>query len=457
MDALLLSFALVLLAAILISGIAHRTVLSTTVLFLFAGFVLGEGMLGVIDLEPTDPTVTTVSSLALFIVLFTDGQEVGLQQLRAAWRLPGRALLLGMPITFAITTLLGVWLLGFDWLEAALVAAVLAPTDPVFASAIVGRGEIPHRVRHLLGVESGLNDGLALPVVLILIATVGGPDVEPLVLAEELGLGILVGIVVPLIVAWLVRRRIFTRTPIYASLTPVAVALIVLGVCTVTHANLYLAAYAAGITIATASPEMRDAFREFGGQVSELMKLLAILMFGALISPELLASVPWTGYLFGILLLVFARPAAVELSLVGSGLPWEERATAAWFGPKGFASVLYGLLVLQSGAPEAAFMFHVIVVAIVLSIVAHSSTDVPIAGWFARREAADREAHATWRDTPEVGLRGGIRKPDRRATGATGATDVEGGTAGEGGERGETDAAAAAAPERPAAPPASED
>lgn len=392
MDALLLSFALVLLAAILISGLAHRTVLSTTVLFLVAGFVLGSGVLDIVVLSPTDPTVTTVSSLALFIVLFTDGQEVGLRELRSAWKLPGRALLLGMPITFVITTLLGVWLLGFSWLEAALVAAVLAPTDPVFASAIVGRGEIPYRVRHLLGVESGLNDGLALPVVLVLIAAVGGPEAEPLVLAEELGLGVLVGIAVPLAVTWLVRRRIFTRTPLYAALTPVAVALIVLGICVTTHANLYLAAYAAGMTIATAAPEMRSAFHVFGGQVSELVKLLAILMFGALISPALLGDVPWTGYLFGILLMVFARPASVELSLLGSGLPWEERLTAAWFGPKGFASVLYGLLVLASGAPNAEAMFHVIVVAIVLSIVAHSSTDVPIAAWFAKQEAADRAA-----------------------------------------------------------------
>ncbi|MBM7503243.1 cation:proton antiporter [Agromyces aurantiacus] len=410
MDALLLSFALVLLAAILISGLAHRTVLSTTVLFLVAGFLLGSGMLDVIVLDATDPTVVTVSSLALFVVLFTDGQEFGLRELRAAWRLPGRALLLGMPITFVITTVLGVWMLGLSWLEAALVAAVLAPTDPVFASAIVGRGEIPYRVRHLLGVESGLNDGLALPVVLILIATVGGPDAEPWVLAGELLLGIAVGVVVPLAVSWLVRRPAFTRTPLYASLTPIAIALIVLGVCTMTQANLYLAAYAAGMTIATAAPEMRDAFHQLGGQVSELAKLLAVLMFGALITPSLLADVPWTGYVFGLLLMLVARPVAVELSLIGSRLPWEERATAAWFGPKGFASVLYGLLVLQSGAPGAEFLFHVIVVAITLSIFAHSSTDVPIAAWFARREEADRRAHATWIDTPEPKGRG-IRPP----------------------------------------------
>lgn len=394
MDALLLSFAIVLLLAILISGLAHRTVLSTTVLFLVAGFLLGNGMTGVLDLSATDPTVTTISSFALFVVLFTDGQEVGLRELRAAWRLPGRALLVGMPLTFIISALLGVWLLGFSWPEAFLVAAVLAPTDPVFASAIVGRGEIPYRVRNLLGVESGLNDGLALPVVLILIAAVGGPDVDPWVLAEELGLGIVVGIVIPLAVIGLTRLRAFSRTPLYTALTPIAIALLVLGTCIAIDANLYLAAYAAGITIASAAPDMRDGFHAFGGVVSELVKLFAVLLFGALITPALLGDVPWTGYLFAILLLLVARPIAVGISLLGSRLPWEEQLTVAWFGPKGFASVLYGLLVLTSGAHDAEFMFHVIVVAIVLSILAHSSTDVPIAGYFARMEAADRREEA---------------------------------------------------------------
>ncbi|WP_353808461.1 cation:proton antiporter [Agromyces sp. SYSU T00194] len=395
---LLLVFAVVLLVAILISGLAHRTVLSTTVLFLVAGFLVGDGMAGFVHFDTDDPTVEIISSLALFVVLFTDGQQVGLRELREAWRLPGRALLLGMPLTFVISALLGVWLVGLDWTQALLVAAVLAPTDPVFASAIVGRGEIPYRVRHLLGVESGLNDGLALPVVLFLIAAVGGPDAEPLQLLEELSLGIVVGIVVPLVVSWLVRRRMFSRTPLYASLTPVAVGLLVLGICELTHANLYLAAFAAGITIATAAPEMREAYREFGEQFTELIKLLAVLMFGALISPAFLADVPLGGYVFAILLLIVARPVAVEVSLIGSGMPWQERLTAAWFGPKGFASVLYGILVLQSGAPDADAMFHIIVVAIVISIVAHSSTDVPIAGYFARRYREESREPATTAD-----------------------------------------------------------
>lgn len=387
---MILAFGMVLLAAILISGIAHRTVLSTAVLFLAAGFVLGQGMIGVVTLQAGDQQVSELAQIALFVVLFTDGQRLAVRDLARVWRLPGRALLLGMPLTFIITALLGVWLLGLPWPEALLIAAVLAPTDPVFASAIVGRVEIPARVRSLLNVESGLNDGLALPVVLIFIAAVGGPDVEPWVLTLELVGGVALGIAVPLLVSLLLRVRFLAATPLYASLGPIAIAIIIYGIATGTGANLYLAAFSAGITIASAAPEMRDAFIEYGEYIAEIVKLLAIFVFGSLIAPSLLGDVPPLGYVFAVLILVVARPLAVEIALIGSKLPWEERATAAWFGPKGFASVLYGLLVLESGNPDAEYLFHLIVVAISLSIVAHSSTDVPIAGYFARLEQRDK-------------------------------------------------------------------
>ena len=168
---LLLSFAVVLLIGVLISERASRTIISTAVLFLLAGFVLGEGVLGVLDIRSGHPLVETLAELALFSVLFTDGMRVGLPQLRSAWQLPGRALLLGLPLTLAATAVLAHYVVGLPWLESFLLGAVLAPTDPVFASAIVGREEVPGRLRHLLNVESGVNDGLALPIVLVLLAS----------------------------------------------------------------------------------------------------------------------------------------------------------------------------------------------------------------------------------------------------------------------------------------------
>lgn len=384
---LLLAFSVVLLAAVLLSGLAHRTVLSTAVLFLVAGFMLGEGVTGVLPLQPGDDVVVGLAELALFSVLFTDGMRVGVNDLRRAWRLPGRALVLGMPLTFAITAGLAHVVAGLPWGEAMLVGAVLAPTDPVFASAIVGRPEVPERLRSLLNVESGLNDGLALPVVLVLVTVIGGPEVSADELAGELALGVALGVVIPLVAALLLRSRFTSTHGPYDALSGVAIGLLVLAAAEVTHANLFLAAFAAGITVASVAPDIEHSFAEFGELVTELLKLAAILVFAALISPSFLGEIPLSGYLFALLALVLARPLAIVVALLGSGLPRRQQAAAAWFGPKGFASVVYGLIVLESGATRADEMFHLVALVIVASILVHSSTDVPIAQAFARASA----------------------------------------------------------------------
>lgn len=384
---LLLAFAALLLVAVLFSGLAHRTVLSTAVLFLVAGFVLGEGVTGVLPLAPGDEVVVLLAELALFSVLFTDGMRVGVRDLRRAWRLPGRALVLGMPLTFLITGALAHWVAGLPWAESLLVGAVLAPTDPVFASAIVGRPEVPGRLRSLLNVESGVNDGLALPVVLILVTVVGGPETSASDLATELALGVALGVVVPLVAALLLRSRFTATHGPYEALSGVAIGLLVLAVAQATHANLFLAAFTAGITVASVAPDIEDSFAEFGELVTELLKLAAILVFAALISPQFLAEISASGYVFALLALVLARPLAIGVALLGSGLPARQQAAAAWFGPKGFASVVYGLIVLESGAARADEMFHLIALVIVASILTHSSTDVPIAHAFARAQA----------------------------------------------------------------------
>lgn len=164
---LLVVFSFVLLLAVLISSLAARSVLSTSVLFLVAGFVAGPGMLHAIDVSPDQPSLSLLVTLALFSVLFTDGMHVGWNYLRSAWRLPGRVLLLGMPLTMLFNTLAACFFLKTTWMQGALLGAILSPTDPVFASAIVGRQEISRPLRQLLNVESGINDGLALPIVIV--------------------------------------------------------------------------------------------------------------------------------------------------------------------------------------------------------------------------------------------------------------------------------------------------
>lgn len=393
---LTLTFAVVLLAAVLLSAQANRTIMSTAVIFLVAGFFAGPGVFGWVDVAPGDEVVSLGAELALFAVLFTDGMKVGWKDLRSAWRLPGRALALGLPLTLLITAALAHFVAGLAWPEALLIGAILSPTDPVFASALVGNDKVPGRLRHLLNVESGVNDGLALPFVLILLATAeGSPDLHLAELGTEIVLGIVIGIVVPWLAIRLEGLAAFSASAIYAPLNGFAIGLLVYALSEALHGNLFLAAFAAGVTVATLGPGQRESFELFGELLAELLKLFALLVFGALISVEFLAEIPWTGWVFAVLALVVARPLALAPCFLGTGLSLREQAAAMWFGPKGFASVVYGLLVLSSPLVAADEIYHLVALTIVISILAHSSTDVVVARWFDQKSEAphwyDRE------------------------------------------------------------------
>ncbi len=380
---LLLCFAGLLLIAALVSNRADRTILSTSVLFLIGGIVLGSGVLGVIDISPEDDTVGLLAELALFAVLFTDGMKAGWSDLKSAWRLPGRALIFGLPLTLILTSLLAHYLIGLDWATSLLVGAILSPTDPVFASALVGNERVPERLRRLLNVESGVNDGLALPFVIILLSVAEhAQDVHFTDVLVELGLGIAIGIVVPLVALGLERLPIFQASHHYEPLTALAIGLLVLALGQATHGNLFLAAFAAGITVATVGPDQRDSFEQFGELAAELLKLAALLVFGALITVTVIADNGWLGVAFAVLALTLPRSIALALSFLGSGLSVKEQVAAAWFGPKGFASVVYALYVLTSGLDNGTQVFDLIAGTVVLSILLHSSTDVVVAQWF---------------------------------------------------------------------------
>lgn len=153
----------------------------------------------------------------------------------------------------------------------------------------------------------------------------------------------------------------------------------------VSHGNEFLGAFAAGITVASTYSDLRDQFERFGGLLTEVLKLGALLLFGAMISPGFFTQASWRDYVFAFVALLLARPIALLVALLGARLGLREKLVAAWFGPKGFASVVYAIMVLRSNVPDAEHMFHLIALVIAVSIVAHFSSDVPIARWLPRK------------------------------------------------------------------------
>jgi NhaP-type Na+/H+ and K+/H+ antiporter len=201
-------------------------------------------------------------------------------------------------------------------------------------------------------------------------------------LVSELALGLVIGVAVPLVAIMLERAHWFAASTKYEPLNAVAIGLLVLALGHATHGNLFLAAFAAGVTVATFGARQRESFEEFGELVAELLKLAALLLFGALISPSWLAEIGWSGWVFALFALVLARPLAIWVSFLGSGLSGREQAAVMWFGPKGFASVVYGLIVVNAPIVAADEVFHLVALTVALSIVLHSSTDIVVARSF---------------------------------------------------------------------------
>jgi NhaP-type Na+/H+ or K+/H+ antiporter len=381
---LLLVFAVTLVIAVLISNLAEKSVLSVAVLFLAAGFLAGENLFGSVP-EANSHVLKVLSELALFSVLFTDGMRTGgLLEVKKHWRFAGRALLLGMPLTILGIAVLARWLADLPWDAALLIGAVISPTDPVFVSAIFRFDAVPHRLKRLLNIESGLNDGLALPIILVLLNHVSPASRESAGIALELALGGVVGVVVPWVVIRAEEIAFFGAAGLYKPLSAFSAGLLVLAICYRIDANLFLGAFTAGVTVATVSKASHESFEKFGELIAELLKVASLLVFGALIAPRFLQPLSMSHYLFVVVAVFGVRFVAVGASLLGSGLHWQEILAAGWFGPKGFASVVYGILILERGLNQVA---HLVALMVALSIVVYSSTDILIGRWFERHGA----------------------------------------------------------------------
>jgi NhaP-type Na+/H+ or K+/H+ antiporter len=190
--------------------------------------------------------------------------RIGVHDLVRAWRLPGRALLFGMPLTLGPTAVLARWTIGLPWVECFLVGAVLSPTDPVLASALVGNEAVPGRLRHLLTVESGVNDGLALPFVLVFMAAASRAPAPVSPILGELALGLAIGTVVPALVVALDRLTPLAAAPEADALGAIAVGLLVFATARALHGNVFLAAFAGGVAMASLSERLVRAYDQVG-------------------------------------------------------------------------------------------------------------------------------------------------------------------------------------------------
>jgi NhaP-type Na+/H+ or K+/H+ antiporter len=379
---------LILALTAFLSGLFHGTVLSISVLSVLAGVGLANA--GVLEVSSGAVIVVFLVELALLLTLFTDGLYAERELLREKWHAPTRALVIAMPITLVLLALAAKALFGeLSWAEAFLLGAVLSPTDPVVTSTVVTSRRVPAVIRHTLNLESGLNDGLALPLVLfflVLATKEGGALGEAGHLLGEVAAGAAIGVTIAIVAGWsLGRAPGGSLAEKYEGVFGLGLALASFGLAEVVYGNGLIAAFVAGMALAAGRVELPETFGRFNESVSGAFQVMTFVVFGALIvgtgwfngSTLALAA-------FVVFALLVARPAAVLLSFVGIGLPRSQKLFVAWFGPKGVASMLFALLVLNSGDPNRTLVFDIASFVILASIVAHGLTDTVGANWMER-------------------------------------------------------------------------
>jgi len=395
LEAPLAVFGVLLVGGALVSGLAGRSFISLAAAFVIAGFLVGEGGLELVEFDPTSGFVQGLAIVALILILFRDGLQVEGELLQEAWHLPLRKLVLAMPLTAALVALATHAFTDLGWTESFLVGALLSPTDPVLTSAIVSNPRVPRLIRHSLNLESGLNDGLALPAVLALTASAAGD--EDFTWWQFVLQDVLVGLATGVLVAFVASRlmpggralgdEISTHQK---ALYAIGVAFTAYGVATLPpEGNGLIAVFAAAIAFGIWRPDIAACFESQSQDVVELVKLAVFLVFGAILTFDGLFGDGAGGLAIAAFTLLVARPVAVFAALAGSrGVGAVEKAFMSWFGPKGVATMAFALFVLGSAVPDAERVFNIAALCVLVSIIAHGLTDHAGSEWISRREAA---------------------------------------------------------------------
>ena len=375
--------------------------ISAPMIFAGIGLLVAPQFFGIMHFQIGGEILYGIAELTLMLILFSDAAKIETKNLRRIYSLPLRLLVIGMPITIFLGAL-AAWTIydNITVFTAMLIAAILAPTDAALGLAVVEDKRVPQRIRETLSIESGLNDGLALPVVLILIALAGsmggmmaGSPAEWIPFAlEQIILGPLAGIAIGWGGGFLIQRAAarqwmhdhFVQISILM-LAPAAYAL-----ASLIGGNGFLAAFCAGLAFGHAFRGMRGHLYEFTELEGRFLLLLTFLLFGAALAPDALLRAGWEDLLYAILSLTAIRMVGVSVALLGSGLRWWTHLFIGWFGPRGLASVLFALFVVQeSGFPEADRIVTVATITVLLSILLHGASAPILVNLYSRRAARE--------------------------------------------------------------------
>jgi NhaP-type Na+/H+ or K+/H+ antiporter len=427
---------IVILVSSLLSGVVERTGVPQVAIFLILGATLGPYGLGVFDLALESPRLRAIATLGLVLVLFSDAIGLDLGEIRRNRKLALLVLGPGSLIPAAIIAVASHFMLQLHWAAAAIIGASLASTDPVLLRGLLRRKDIPAQARIGLRLESGLNDVVLLPIVVLSMMLLRPPGAEEHLSSARLALDLLVlgpgaGVLIGLIGITLldrVRKKFGVRRD-YESLYALGVAFTAFAAAEALGGSGFLAAFAGGITVAALDVELCDCFLDYGEATAEMFLLLTFVAFGASLIWRGLEVVSVRTVLFAIIALA-ARTLVLFSVLIRTGIDRESLRVIAWFGPRGLSTLLLVLLPVFAGIPGSEQLFTICCLVVLLSVLLHGSA----IGLIIRRpetpDLALRAVTAGGGSVPStasfVAARPSHSQPATNANGASGPTATDG-------------------------------
>ncbi len=408
-------FAAVLLAYSLASRRLERLSVSAPMVFVAAGIALGPDVLDLTSIELTSETGLLVAEAALVVVLFADASRIDLGALRENEGLPARLLGIGMPLTIALGAAAAALLLTeVEFWEAAMIATVLAPTDAALGQAVVSSKVVPQRIRQGLNVESGLNDGLSIPFLFLftgLALSEARVDAGGWLAfaAEQIGLGAAVGVAIGLGGGWLVDRSNRARwiTPTFQQLSLLGLALAAWAAADQLGGNGFIAAFCAGLAAGRVAKAHCATILDFTDDEGQLLNLAVFYIFGVS-AIGFLDAASWEIVVFALLSLTVVRMLPVAIALAGSRLRPVSVAFVGWFGPRGLASIILALVVLEEepDLPAIPVLFAAMTVTVLASVFAHGLSARPLTRAYGAAMASAGEDEAEMLPALELPVRG---------------------------------------------------
>lgn len=383
-------FTAFLLVYSIFAGRFEKRLFNGPLVFMLVGIVLGPALLGILQPRIDKDGLRALAELTLAIVLFSDAANANLKVLRAHEGLPLRLLLIGLPLTIVLGWLVGLWVFPqVRLIELAILATLLAPTDAALGKAVVTNPKVAEPVREGLNVESGLNDGICVPVLLLFLALLVEEQAQHPVLlalelvAEELGIGALSGVLLTLI-AWQLQKLSWKhqwQMQVWSQLTLPGLAVLCFATAQVLGGSGFIAAFVGGLLAGYLFKEQKHHLLQASEEFASLLSVLTWGVFGAVVIPKAWSSLTWDIWLYALLSLTLVRMLPVLLCLLGTRFDLETRLFMAWFGPRGLATIVFAVMIIDYPLASTSTLVATAICTVLLSVLLHGLSANP---WVAR-------------------------------------------------------------------------